>query len=242
MVEVDADDEGILLGRSAFETLRTYQGELFGLEPHLERLAASCLSLEIPVCDSDRLADELIGAADQIEGEAVVRVTMTASGTRIVRSAPLPVVPSPFRCVTRPWVPPFWLDGTVKHASRAFSRMAVIDAGVEEVIWTDPDGFMLEGTRSNIFAVAQGALYTPAADGRFLGGVTRAAILDVADELGVPVRLEPIHKNQSVDELYVSSTLKEITSIDQLDGEQAPGWGPVGRQLLQGFRALVEAT
>ena len=238
-MELDADDEGLLLGRSAFETLRTYQGVLFGIEAHLERLAASCHALEISAPDEDRLVEELIGAAELIDGEAVVRVTVTALGTRVVRSAPLPDVPSPFRCVTRHWVPPAWLDGTVKHASRAFSRMAVLESGMEEVIWTDSDGFMLEGTRSNIFAVVSGELHTPAVDGRLLGGVTRAAILDTADAAGIPVRLEAIHKDQSFDELYVSSTLKELTPIDSLNGEKTPGWGPVGRRLFEAFRQSV---
>ena len=169
-VPIDADDEGLLLGRSAFETLRTYDGVLFGLDAHLERLVASCHALGIPAPDESRLVDELNGVAEPIDGEAVVRVTVTALGTRIVRSAPLPSIPSPFRCVTRHWVPPDWLDGTVKHASRAFSRMAVVDAGVEEVIWTDAEGFMLEGTRSNVFAVVAGeTTFTPSAGYPYYG-------------------------------------------------------------------------
>jgi branched-subunit amino acid aminotransferase/4-amino-4-deoxychorismate lyase len=238
-VRIDADDEGLLLGRSVFETLRTYGRVVFGIEPHLDRLAASAGAMGIRVPDLDMVADEIIGAADAVSGEAVVRVTLTAGGVRIVRAADLPVVPSPFRCVTRHFVPPDWLDGTVKHSSRAFSRMAVLDAGVEEVLWVDGDGWLLEGTRSNIFVVQDGVFKTPPVDGRILAGVTRSALMDAAEEAGIPIELVAIRLDEACDEFYVSSTLKELTGVDQLNGEPAPSVGPIGTAVLASFRRML---
>ena len=64
-VVLDADDEGFLLGRSAFETLRSYGGGLFALDTHLERLSASCLSLGIGMPNEKVVARELLLAASK---------------------------------------------------------------------------------------------------------------------------------------------------------------------------------
>ena len=240
-IQLDADDEGLLLGRAIFETLRTYDGCLFELDHHLERLASSAFAMGFKEPDEARIAAELTAAAEAINGEAVVRVTLTAGGTRIVRAANLPTIPNPFRCVTRTFEPPQWLDGTVKHTSRAQSRAAVLDAGVEEVLWTDLDGFVLEGSCSNVFAVVAGALVTPPVDGRCLAGVTRAALIDAALDCGTELQIRPLHLGEEFTELYVSSTLKELTAVDRLNGEETAGSGPVGLAVLAAFRANIHS-
>ena len=238
-IDLDADDEGFLLGRAVFETLRTYDGRLFALDHHLERLASSAFAMGLKEPNEARIAAELNAAAEGIRGEAVVRVTVTAGGARIVRAANLPPIPEPYRCVTRTFVPPEWLDGTVKHTSRAWSRSAVIDSGVEEVLWTDHDGFLLEGTRSNVFAVVDGALVTPPVDGRCLAGVTRAALIEAALECGTDLQVRPLHISEPFTEMYVSSTLKELTAVDQLNGLPGAGGGAVGLGVLAAFRASI---
>ena len=67
-VSIDADDEGLLLGCSVFETLRTYDGHLFGVDAHLELLVASCDAMDIRMPDEDRLVHEMVGAASEISG------------------------------------------------------------------------------------------------------------------------------------------------------------------------------
>ena len=240
-IAIDADDEGLLLGMAAFETLRTHGGRLFGLQAHLDRLGASALALGMSIPNLDLIAEELEQAASMIEGEAVVRVTLTASGTRLVRAADLPRVPSPFRCVTRPFLTPPWLDGTVKHTSRAFSIRAVADARVEEVIWVDDDNHMLEGTQSNVFAVIDHALVTPPVDGRILAGVTREAIIEAAFLAGIAINIGPIHAEANFEALYVSSTLKALTPIDSLNGRQLPAQCPVGTAIVSAFREITGA-
>jgi branched-chain amino acid aminotransferase len=235
-VLVDQDDS-LFLGHGAFETLRTYAGHLFGLEAHLERLLGSCAALGIRCPDDDTVVEELYTAADAVGPDAMVRIIVTGAGSRIVRAAPIPATPSPFRAATRHFVPPAWLDGTVKHVSRAFSRMAVASAGVDEVLWVDGEGSLLEGTRSNIVGVRNGSLITPPADGRILAGVTREAMIDTAIDLGIEVLVDEMPVSAPYDELYVCSTLKELTGIAELDGRPAVGAGPVGAEVLRAFRA-----
>jgi len=92
-----------------------------------------------------------------------------------------------------------------------------------------------------VFAVVGEQLVTPAVDGRFLAGVTRSAVLDSADDLGLEVCLRPIHLAESVDELYVCSTLKELTPITELNGSKAPGAGPIGQSVLDAFHEAIRS-
>ena len=128
-------------------------------------------------------------------------------------------------CVTRRFVPPAWLDGTVKHCSRAYSRMAVLDAGVDEVLWVDDEDNLLEGTRSNVFAVSDGVLRTPPVDGRFLAGVTRSFVLEAAAEaeenLGkadnTPASGSSAPPPQASDEFNVRRLRKGVIRSDFID-------------------------
>ena len=239
-IVLNATDPGWTLGLGIFETLRTYDGRLFAVDAHLERLGASAMAMGMGEPPLTAIAGELQAICDRTEEDISVRVTITAGGARIIVARRLPPIPQPFRCATRPFVPPAWLDGTVKHVSRAYSRTAVSDAAVDEVIWTDAEGHLLEGTRSNVFAVRDGVLLTPPLDGRILAGVTREALLEAADEAAIPVQVRPIHQDEQFDELYASSTLKEMVGIDEIDGAEAPGAGPVGRAVMAAFRSALE--
>lgn len=237
-VLVDQDDS-LFLGHGAFETLRTYNGVLFQIEAHMERLMGSCAALGIRCPDDERVVDDLYAALEPFGGDAMARVIVSGGGSRIVRAAPIPAVPSPFRAASRVFVPPAWLDGSVKHISRAFSRMAVASSGVEEVLWMDENGFLLEGTRSNVIGVLDGVLVTPPADGRILAGVTREAMLDAAIDAGVDVQIVEMSNQVHYDELYVCSTLKELTPVTELDGRPTSGAGPIGEAVMSAFRAAA---
>jgi branched-chain amino acid aminotransferase len=238
-VSLDADDSGLLVGQGVFETLRTYHGVPFAVSAHLERLAASAAALGVPMPSTDRLTAELHQAAGARAGESVVRVTLTGGGCRIVRAGPLPPIADGYACATRRWQPSPWLPGTIKHISRANSFVAVAGSEADEVLWVDGDDCLLEGTRSNVFAVRNGRLWTPPIDGRFLAGVTRAQMIAVARELGIEVIEAPLPRTAEVDELYLSSTLKELSPIVRLDGTASAGGGPVGQRVRDAFQASV---
>lgn len=238
-VTLDASDPGLNLGLGVFETLRTYNGELFALDAHLDRLGASLMGMGFDAVDLGSIADELNAACTGLTNEVMARVTITGGGARIVVVGPIPDVPEPFRCATREFVPPPWLDGSIKHISRAYSRRAVVDAGVDEVLWVDRSGSLLEGTRSNVFAAVRGRLITPPVDGRILAGVTRDALIDVAYDAGIPLQIAAIRSDDPIDELYVASTLKELVAVDELDGSEGPGKGPLGAALADAFHASV---
>ncbi len=241
LVSLDADDPGLLLGMSVFETLRTYNRRAFRIDAHLQRLHGSASALGVRMHSADLLKREIESITMMRGPESVVRVTLTGGGRRIVRAGPLPPVLSGYRCVTRAWTSPTWLPGTIKHSSRAASVTAVLQGCVDEVLWVDADGNLLEGTRSNVFGVVDGVLWTPPLDGRLLAGITRATVLEIAHEQGIPVRVNAMPHHARFDELYLSSTLKELCPIVVLDGVIAPGSGPVGQQISDVYTRLANA-
>ena len=84
-----------------------------------------------------------------------------------------------------------------------------------------------------------GCLYTPPLDGRILPGITRAVLLECADELGIAVHQAPLPRTAPMDELYLSSSLKILAPVSRLDGEPAPGEGPVGMRLREAFMGAM---
>lgn len=240
-VSLDADDPGLTLGLSVFETLRTYGRVPFRLSRHLDRLEQSARFCAIPWPGRELVTAEVLAVIDELPGESNVRITLTGGGARLVRAMPLELPRGPALCVTALFEPSPWLPGAVKHSSRAGSALVSRQDGVSEVIWVDRAGFLLEGTRSNVIAVRGGALWTPPLDGRILAGVTREAALDLARARGIPVHERPCLRHGPWDELYLCSTLRELQPIVRLDGADVAGEGPIGRALLAAFRASADA-
>jgi branched-chain amino acid aminotransferase len=230
------DDPALTLGFAVFETLRTYDGVPFRLDAHLARLAHSATFCGIPY-DEAAIRADIATVLTSGPHAAKLNVYLTGGGHRVVRAEPLDLarVGAPVRVVTRPWCPPAWLPGTIKHTSRLAWVLAA--RGVDEVLWEDRGGWT-EANRSNVFVVRGGVLLTPADDGRILRGVTRAALLDAARSIDLPVSEGHVPVGPC-DELYLASTLKELAPVVEVDGQPGPGGGPVGAALLAAFRARI---
>ena len=239
---VSGEDPGLLRGRAVFETLRTHNGRLFRGLAHAERLVGSAASLGIPCPGADALEQELSRAIAGYPIPAKVNMILTGGGRRLVRVGPLDLerFGSELRVATRIWEPPSWLDGRSKHCSRALNEAAVRHAGTDEVFWLGMDGTITEATRSNVFGVLDGLLVTPPDDGRILVGVTRAALIEAAESAGIPIEERAIRPSDPFEELYASSTLKDLAPVVELDGKPMPGKGPVGEKLAGAFAALLE--
>ncbi len=234
-------DEGFVSGLNVFETLRTYNGRLFRPEQHAERLLQSCRKFGIDCPSLDGLLTEWTAAIDGLDGKHKVRMALTARH-RLTHVSPLDAdrVCAPLNVVTRVWEPSPWLDGRIKHGSRAGGELARREANADEVFWVGHDGCLTEATRSSIFAVVDGVVVTPEDDGRILAGVTRAALIEAGRDAGIDVREVPVPRTSAFTELYATSTLKELAPVVQLDGEPAAGDGPLGAAWIDAYRALVD--
>lgn len=231
------DDPGFTRGLNVFDTLRTYGGVPFRLGVHLERLEASARALEIPFPGQELLGDELLALSD---GDRCLRVALTAGGNRVLSWAPIDPdhVGAPLTAASVITHPNPYLPGHVKHGSRAGWVLAARRLKVDEVIFVDPHGYVLEANRSNVFAVVDEVVRTPPL-GANLQGVTRGAMLEAAVDAGLPVSQRPLPLDTDFDELYLSSTLKELAPVSRLD-DRPCGGGPMGARLHEAFRALVK--
>lgn len=242
-----ATDLALWTGMAVYETLRSYDQRPFRLDAHLDRLTRSAAWMGYS-WNRDDVAARLTELA-RADAPQKLNVLMTGEQCVVV-AAPLDLarVGAPVRCATTPLVQNPGLPAFVKHTSRAPGELAARDASqrfgepIDEVIWRDERGCWTEANRSNLIAVRDGAIWTPAKDGRILEGVTRGWMLDAAHACGILTHEGDVSADQAWDELYLCSTLKELAPVARLDGRDAPGAGPLGRRIAAEMAGLRESA
>ncbi|KLD65935.1 aminodeoxychorismate lyase [Dyella japonica] len=255
-VTVSAFDRGLSYGDGLFETVRFVDGVAPLWPRHMDRLRESCIRLRLPAPDAPQLARE---AALVIEGmdDAVVRITLTrglgergyappqaVAPTRVVTGFDAPAMTGDaYReglrvrwCDTRLAAQP--LLAGMKHLNRleqVLARAEWSDPTVAEGLLCDAEGQVISGTMSNLFAVLDGALVTPALDRCGVAGVARAEIL--ASRPGVRIQgLRPVELARAR-EVFLSSSVRGILPV-QAVGDTVYVAGPVTRALQQHWRGL----
>lgn len=129
------------------------------------------------------------------------------------------------------------------YLSGQLVKMEALRNGFDEAIALGSDGMVSEGSGQNVFVVDGGVLYTPPIDGSLLPGITRDAILQLAEELDIPVRITPLTREAlyTSAEVFVCGTASEVTPIRSVDrlpvGDGTPG--PVTRTLQRRFLDVV---
>ena len=253
---IRADDEGLLRGRAAFETLRVYGGRPFSLEAHLDRLTASAASIGLPAVERRRL-QVLVGLVlpRAESGDASLRLVWTAgpaggipSALALLSTVPEWIDETRERGATavsllgvRASAP--WLLPGVKSTSYAVNMAAEAEArrrGVDEALFVDGDGIVLEGTVTNVWWRVGSTLYTPGLDLGILAGVTRAALIQLAPECGYEVEegAYPLIQLLGAEEAFTSSSVREVMPLVEVDG-QPLGRGPAADALQAALRGVV---
>ncbi|GAB3021181.1 aminotransferase class IV [Natronobiforma cellulositropha] len=266
---VSVDDRGFRYGDGAFETLRAYGGDLFEWAAHAERLERTCdaLSLEHGLSREalrDRI-DETLVANDF--ADAYVRLSITRGvqpGTLTPRPAVEPTVvvyvkplprgglegepvydgPATLQTVKARRVPDASLPAAAKthnYLPGILARTELYDA--DEALVRDLEGYVAEGTTSNVFFVTESGLHTPTTAGPVLPGITRAVVLELAEEAGIPVSegfYEPTAVREA-DEVFLTNTTWEVRPVTSVDG-LAVDAGPVTALLSRLFDKRVERT
>jgi len=253
---VHADDEALLRGRAAFETMRVYRGRPFRLQDHLQRMRGSAARLGIPWPSGfEELAREALAAAG--ERDAVLRLYLTAgregTGTpaamALVSALPPDLEERRARGIklvsllgVRADAP--WLLGGVKSTSYAVNMAAEAEArarGADDAVFVRDDGVVLEGPVTNVWWRRGSALYTPAVELGILAGVTRAVLAEKAPELGYEVEegAYPLEELLAADEAFTSSSVREVLPVAAVDGRPI-ALGPAAAALQQALRAEAE--
>jgi branched-chain amino acid aminotransferase len=263
--KVSVFDRGFLYGDSVFETIRTYGGRPFALEAHLERLerSAGLVAITMP-CERGALREEIErGLAAAGNTESYVRVMVTrGSGElgldpglarhplRVIIVAPLEAPPpSAYEhgVTTVTYRTQRATDDTsaasAKVGNYLVAALAMREAravGAVEALIVDGNGKVVEGATSNVFVVQEGRLYTPPESAGILPGITRAILLEVCREEGVPLTLEalPVDAVKAADEVFVSSSIREVLPVVGIDGEAVGDGrpGPTTRRLHRAFK------
>jgi branched-chain amino acid aminotransferase len=266
---VSVFDRGFLYGDAVFETIRTYGGRPYALDEHLARLERSavrvCIPMPVPV-ETFR-AEVLSGVLQAGNSESYVRVMVTR-GSGPLELAPGPEL-EPLRVVIvgelRPPTPEAYRDGVgvITHRTQRTAdatdaagakvtnylvsvlamRQARSASAVEALI-VDRSGCVVEGATSNVFAVLAGQLVTPPEAAGILLGITRQRVLEAAATIGVPLveRPMPLDEIRSAEELFISSSIRELLPVVRLDGAPVGSStpGPVTQALLREFRRKVK--
>lgn len=229
---VPVSDLGFQRGWTVFETMELRAGQDPG--PHLERLRRSCDVGRVRGFDGPRIRAEVAQLLERFVGRAYVRVTLTASGRRVVTATPASTARwhAPVRCARGVHVDDPFLPGFVKHGSRMGWELEVDRVGTDDVLRVR-DGRFTEGTRSGILAVVDGVVLAHPDDGTILPSTTVARLLGHADALGISVRREGPPAMGPWDGLYIASSTRSLAPVVELDGAPLPGWDPVGRALAE---------
>jgi branched-chain amino acid aminotransferase len=261
-------DRGFLYGDSVFETLRTYGGEPFAIDEHLERLEQSAgrVFIPMPVTRAELALEVATAVASASNAESYVRVMVTrgqgelgldpalaGQARRVIIVHELPAPPEQHyaegvKAIT--YRTGRLLDDTgaagAKIGNYLVSVLATREArrlGGAEALIVDREGRLLEGASSNVFLVRDGRLITPPVEAGILEGITRRYVLAAASACGVRVELSTpgVEQAYAADELFITSSIRELMPVVQLD-ETRIGTGRPGRvfaRLRAQFRARV---
>jgi len=262
-------DRGFLLADSVYEVIRTYRAIPFMLEQHLQRLRKSAEGLAMrAIVDGLPLADEVrrtVAAAGL--PESYIRVIVTRGAGLIGLDPRLAGAPTMVIIVTelRSYPDEMYQRGVnvalvgaeqrlrgaggsaIKAGNYLLNMMALHDAlrrGAEDGVMVGPDGYLTEGTTSNVFAVIDGRLVTPPLAAGILAGITRSLVLQLAAHAHVHVVEEEIEASKlfAAAEAFLTSTIREVLPVSSCDGRPIGSVvpGPMTRLLANALRRMVQ--
>ena len=267
--KVSVFDHTLRYGDGVFEGIRVYDGCIFRLREHLERIydSAHFIMLKIPL-EIGQLTEavaETIRRNDIRDG--YVRLVVTRGvGTLglapwkcgvasvIIIADTIQLYPDEtyekgLRLLTVPTLANHTqaLNSRVKSCNYLNNILAKIEAhnsGFEEALMLDGNGFVVECTGDNIFLVKKGVIFTPPVYLGALDGVTRGCIIEIAREKGYEVREEPFTRYEvfTADECFLTGTAAEVIPVVAVDGRAVGNEKPgtITRELTAAFRARTK--
>jgi branched-chain amino acid aminotransferase len=261
-------DRGFLYGDSVYEVVRTYGGRAFLLDEHLARLERSASLLGIPLpLTAAALGEEIaMVVAAAANAESYVRAIITRGNGPIGLDPALAEHPTRVVIVTELMLlsaelyqrgAAICLVSAGRSAASAIPRgaksgnylvnvMALGSArrrGAHEAVMLDAAGLITEGASSNVFVVIGGSLHTPPLHAGILEGITRRKVIELARSAGIGVEERELTPGDllQADEVFLTSTLREILPVTRIDGSEVAGGtpGPIARRLGDLYRALT---
>jgi branched-chain amino acid aminotransferase len=262
-------DHGLLYGDGVFEGIRAYNGRVFKLERHIERLfdSAKALRLAVPLPPAQVAQTVLDACAINGIVDGYIRVVVTRGPGDLgidPRSCPTPqliVIARPSIALYRPGLigitmvtssfrrsPPDTSSPAIKslnYVNNILARMEANDRGADEALMLDVNGYVAEATADNIFIVTGTGLVTPPTATN-LNGITRETVLELARAEGIPAVERPftLFDVWTAREVFVCGTGAEVVPVLTVDCRPIGdgGIGPITTVMVDRYATLVRAT
>jgi len=253
-------DRGFIFGDGVYELIPVYSRSPFRMDEHLARLERSLAAVRIAnPCARDKWRSVILElVAQQPWDDQGVYLQVTRGVAKRDHAFPAGVEPTVF-AMSNPLVNPprelvdkgvaavsapdnRWLRCDIKSISligNVLLRQVSADAGAAETILFR-DGILTEASASNVFAAKNGRLFSPPKSNLILPGITYDVVVEIAQQLGMPLEFRDICEAEvrAADELWVTSSSKEILAVVELDGkpvgEGRPG--PLFQRAWQGYQ------
>jgi branched-chain amino acid aminotransferase len=267
--KISVFDHGLLYGDGIFEGLRSYGGKVFRLKEHINRLyeSAKAIWLEIPISPGE-MSDAVNEAVrvNKIEDGYVRLVVTRGAGTLgldpnrcsnpqviiiadVISLYPKELYDKGLEIITVSVQRnhPAALSPRIKslnYLNNILAKIEGLQAGCIEALMLNHKGEVAECTGDNVFLVRNGVLFTPPLEAGILEGVTRDAVIEIAQDADIEVRAVPITKHDVyiADECFLTGTAAEIVPVVKVDsrtiGTGKPG--PMTRDLEKRFKKLTQ--
>ena len=268
--KISVFDHGLLYGDGIFEGIRMYNGRVFRLTEHIERLllSAKCLLLNLPwsIDEICQAVVDTIKANDLTDG--YVRLVITRGTGGLGLNPYLCETPSMFiiastiqlypeddyksgleliTCATRRPTPAS-LSPQVKslnYLNNVMAKIECIQSGVMEGIMLNEQGYVAECTGDNVFIVKDGVVYTPPVSDGSLDGITRQVIFELCEKEGIEIREQSMVRYDiyTAEEAFLTGTAAEVIPFVKLDQREVGNGkpGPISLKLIAAFRELANS-
>lgn len=267
--KVSVWDHGFLYGDGIFEGIRVYNGKVFKLDEHLERLydSAKTLAIKIPLSFEELKEATLETIRRTKEMDCYIRLIVSRGvgdlgidprkcpkATIVIIVDTITLFPEELYDVgvnviiasTRKNL----VDAvnpnvkTLNYLNSIMAKIEAVHAGVPEAILINSHGHVTEGSADNIFIIKDGVLKTPPAYAGILVGITRNIIMEIARSMNIPVQetLMTSHELFIADEIFLSGSAAEMIPVIEVNKRIIGDGkpGPIYRKLLEGLRAKTK--
>jgi len=269
--KISVFDHGLLYGDGIFEGIRAYNGRVFRLKEHIQRLfySAKAILLTIPMspaeltqavvesCRKNKLRDGYIRlVVTRGVGTLGLNPNRCKNPSVIIIADKIQLYPPELyergmEIITVPTVRNLHsaLNPAIKslnYLNNILAKIEANNAGCEEAVMLNAEGFVAECTGDNIFIVKEGALFTPPLSAGALYGITRQVVIELAGQAGVSVSEPNLTRYDlfNADECFLTGTGAEIVPIVKIDG-RVIGTGKPGaftRRLVQQYHSLTKVS
>jgi len=267
--KISVYDHGLLYGDGVFEGIRAYNGVVFKLKEHIDRLYKSAhpIFLKIPLTKAELTEAVLETLKKNNLTNGYIRLVVTRGvgdlgldprkcpkATIIIITEPLLQLHSAEKVENGintiiTWVKRNPVDAathemkSLNYLNSILGKIEANNVGADEAICLDKTGYVCEGVGENIFIVRDGKLYTPPISSGALDGITRALIIRLAKKLGIEVTERNITPNElfTADEVFFTGTAAEVAPIREVN-KRVIGTGKPGPVTKRIMREFEKAT